>query len=254
MYKVLIVDDEKYIRLWIKNCIDWKKFGFEIVGEADNGYEALTKINDLKPDLVISDMDMPEFDGVELMEKAGEIYPDILFAILSGYKDYEYMRGAVKNNAVDYLLKPVKANEIISVLKNVRNKLERLGKKQILSSEAADIATDVQQIKNTAVEKAKMFINQNYMEEISLTDIANHVHMTPNYFCALFKTETNQNLFDYIINFRIEKAKALMKDESLKMYRIGEMVGYKDPKYFCKVFKKICGLSPSQYRKSISII
>lgn len=254
MYKVLIVDDEKYIRLWIKNCIDWNRFGFEISGEADNGYDALAKIDEIKPDLVISDMNMPELDGVELMEKAGRIYPDILFAVLSGYKDFEYMRSAVKNNAVDYLLKPVKAEEIISVLENIRIKLERLGKKQAPSAEDLGISSDVKQIKNTAVEKAKRFIDQNYKEEISLADISNHVHMTPNYFCALFKSETNQNLFDYIINFRIEKAKALMKDEGLKTYKIGEMVGYKDPKYFCRVFKKVTGLSPSDYRKSISII
>lgn len=535
MYGVLIVDDEKYVRLWLRNCIQWADYGFDIIGEANNGYDALVKIGELKPRLVISDMDMPEIDGVGLIEKANELYPEVLFLILSGYNAFEYMRSAVKNNAVDYLLKPVNEEEIIPVVKKIQSRLEledkkkevelrtkilikenlelrrekfflnlldeqaftlqeatekveELGiqndgdfynvliisfdeeilkgqptnvmgvellkfsminianevfstnnmsscflsrknevigvvnfatqdddvyqrivdlsglilnningflklsisigigsvvkditcigasyteakrsldlrllygdnsvltflnvpsnfKREVLSvadenrftnsiagldySSCRDIITEIfhkmrksgiisietikmvyyrlisvilreiynagitpsylsieememftaiknlnsieqirdklmsflekalegisntQKIKNSAVEKAIGFITENYYREITLTDISNHVHVTPNYFSALFKAETGQNVLDYITNLRIEKVKSLMKDKSLKTYEIGEMVGYKSPKYFCRVFKKILGQSPSQYRKAL---
>jgi two-component system response regulator YesN len=90
---------------------------------------------------------------------------------------------------------------------------------------------------------------ENFRKEITLAQISNVVHMTPNYFSSLFKAETGYTLLDYITRLRMEEVKSLMADKNLKTYEIGEMVGYKEPKYFCRVFKKMMGQSPLQYRK-----
>lgn len=528
MHGVLIVDDEKYVRLWLRNCINWADFGMEIVGEANSGKDALKKINDLHPRVVISDMDMPEMNGAELIDQANVLEPEILFLILSGYNTYEFMRSAVRNNAIDYLLKPIDEESLILSIRKLLVKIEQYdqnkmiekrltvvqndnrelqkkeflfdliegqsyteeviierlselgiqadskaykilsiwmdeqnvrlpesdiqtiittaknifslsgmtawffarggeiigllvsiesdhvfeqkimiysqkliqnlqvvhhlsatvglgstisdctcigssyveakhaqelrflyGKNQILSfhdvpgdfnkdvisigdeqklsdvlqhanAEAAqdiihkifkhlpdvgvisldtikmvyfrlvsiilkeiytagiapvylkieeiDLFTafsklnslqqiqnqllvfvntacvgiaETKAIRNTGVAKAIDFISQNYKSDISLTEIASKAYLTPSYFSALFKSETGKNVMDYISDLRIKEVKILMKDNRLKTYDIRMMVGYTNPKYFCRVFKKVTGQSPSQFRRSI---
>ena len=124
-YRVLLADDEKYVRIWLKNCIDWAAHGFCIIGEAINGEEALAAIEREQPDLVISDMEMPRLNGNGLMQAARERFPQTFFVVVSGYSEFAYLRGAIQNEAVDYLLKPIKAEELIRVLACVRERLER---------------------------------------------------------------------------------------------------------------------------------
>lgn len=141
--------------------------------------------------------------------------------------------------------------EMFTAIKNL-NSIEQI-RDRLLSflEKALEGIANTQKIKNSAIEKAIGFITENFKSEITLTDISNYVHVTPNYLSALFKAETGYNVLEYITNLRIEKVKFLMRDKSLKTYEIGEMVGYKDPKYFCRVFKKILGQSPLQYRKML---
>ena len=105
-YKVLIVDDEKNIRMGIANNCAWTEYGIGQVMTACNGQEALQLILNEKPDIVITDIKMPIMDGLELIKKTAELYPDTLFAVLSGYDDFDFARTALKHNAIDYLLKP----------------------------------------------------------------------------------------------------------------------------------------------------
>jgi len=533
MHGVLIVDDEKYVRMWIRNCINWADYDLEIVGEAYNGKDALEKIRLLQPRIVISDMDMPGMDGAVLIRKVNEFNPDILFLILSGYNTYEFMRSAVCHNAVDYLLKPIEVEalkravekmrqeifrhdqilvhrsqvetiqlenhslrarlilldlldgqiyseleiadklqffsdgashplKVLSILIDVDNRFSAgsaefpdtiqqdirasaeqqfrelgfntwfvirqkeciglltsndsddlfeqkiiAGSQKILNdlactrripaalglgstihewscvsasySEArralalrylygsnhilsflevpGDLQKDIisnadeqeladaihqsslerghmiinnifdrfgsvhtispetikmvyyrfvslilkgiyaagispsylkieeielfttidrlnsldriqqwivslfdsackgiastQEIKSSAVAKARQFIEARFTTELTLTDIARQVYLTPSYLSALFKSETGQNIMDYITELRIREVKNLMKNPTLKTYDIGVQVGYANPKYFCRVFKKVTGQSPSQYRRTI---
>lgn len=123
-YRVILADDEKYVRLWLKNCIDWAAEGFEIVGEATNAPEAIALAERLAPDLIVSDMEMPDGDGSMLLQKINQQYPDICLVVVSGYEKYEYIRSAVRNNAVDYLLKPLKPEMLKEVLERVKVRLE----------------------------------------------------------------------------------------------------------------------------------
>lgn len=99
------------------------------------------------------------------------------------------------------------------------------------------------------VEMIKKYISKHYSEAINLDDVANMVYLNSNYLSDMFKKETGMNFKDYIINYRIEVAKDLLKDIKYKTYEVAEMVGYKDPKYFCKLFKKVIGINPKQYKK-----
>lgn len=98
----------------------------------------------------------------------------------------------------------------------------------------------------------KDYINENYHEPISLNMIAENIYLSPSYISDLFKKQTGENITDYLAKVRIEKAKILLKDLQIKSYEIGEMVGYKDPAYFSKVFKKVVGVSPNEYRSIVT--
>ena len=106
MTKVMIVDDEKYVRTGVKNGTDWSLINCEVVGEASNGVEGLELAKELKPDLVISDIKMPKKTGIEMAEELIEKYPDTKVIFLTAYDDFEYARAAIRIGVSDYLLKP----------------------------------------------------------------------------------------------------------------------------------------------------
>lgn len=124
MLKVLIVDDEPYVRQYLLAVIDWEKYGFYICGEAENGAEALEMIRLYSPNLVITDIKMPQIDGLELIRIAvKEMQTSAKFIILSGYDDFEYARTAMKYNVMDYVLKPIEENELLEILERFRQEI-----------------------------------------------------------------------------------------------------------------------------------
>ena len=112
MYSVLVVDDEIRQREAVIKSVNWEKAGFKVVGDAENGIEALELLEQLEPDLILTDIKMPLMTGLELARKAREIRPATKLVILSGYDDFEYAQEAFKYNVIRYLLKPISASEI----------------------------------------------------------------------------------------------------------------------------------------------
>jgi two-component system, response regulator YesN len=99
------------------------------------------------------------------------------------------------------------------------------------------------------VAKALEYIRSHYLETLTLQQVADYVHVSKNYFSILFKKTTEQNFIDFVINLRIQRAKELLADKSLKIYEVAEQSGFNDVKYFSKLFKKITGFSPIDYRE-----
>ncbi len=125
MYKAYIVDDEPFVRARLKELIDWKALGFSISGDADNGEDGYRDIVSRKPDLVLTDIRMPVFSGLELIRKVIPLLPDCRFIIFSGYSDFEYAHEAIKYGVKSYLLKPVNMQELEEAVLNVREELDR---------------------------------------------------------------------------------------------------------------------------------
>ena len=114
--RILIVDDEYIMRRGIRYMMNWEEQGFQVVGEASNGKEALDMMKELKPHIVFSDMTMPVMDGIDFIKIAHRKYPDVQIIILSGYDKFDYVRQALLNGAVDYVLKPTLNPEILTKL------------------------------------------------------------------------------------------------------------------------------------------
>ncbi|MEY8351992.1 response regulator [Lachnospiraceae bacterium 54-53] len=120
MLKVLIADDEEKICQLIEKLIDWNALGMKLSGVANNGIEALEKIEALSPDVVITDIRMPGYDGLDLVKKTRELDLNVEFVIISGYRHFEYAQTAIKYGVSDYLLKPIKKQELAETLEKIK--------------------------------------------------------------------------------------------------------------------------------------
>lgn len=123
--KVLIVDDEKLERVLLRKGFDWEKKGFEIIGEVASAREALEFVRHRKPELVLTDISMPEMDGLELSEKILQLMPECHIVIVTGYREFEYARKAVQIGAEDFLLKPVDMKDLENITEKIREKIEK---------------------------------------------------------------------------------------------------------------------------------
>ena len=124
LYRVLLVDDEEDIRVGISRKMDWASLGFTLVGEAENGRDALELAETLEPDLVLTDIKMPFMDGLELCRILTERLPASKFVIFSGFDDFEYAKQAVRLNVSEYILKPINAAELTAVLQKLKTQLD----------------------------------------------------------------------------------------------------------------------------------
>ena len=125
IYTVVVADDEDELREAVCTMIPWEALGFHLVGSASNGLDALELVEHLEPDLLLTDIRMPFITGIELARQVREICPAMHIAFLSGYDDFEYAKQAIQMNVVEYILKPINADELSAVLRRLKDQLDR---------------------------------------------------------------------------------------------------------------------------------
>ena len=250
MTKVLIVDDEKYVRLGIKNDTDWSLIDCEVVGEAANGQEGLEKAKELKPDVVISDIKMPKMTGIEMSEILLEKYPDMKVIFLTAYDEFEYARAAIRIGASDYLLKPFDDGSLEGAIQ----RLLHLHPNSVNSSKAEEQLiplTSKSDVENKYIKEAIDYIEKNYSDsDFSIISMAEAIGVSEGHLSRLFKAETGLSINNYLTRLRIRKAMDYLKDIKVKVYEVADKVGYQDIAYFSNTFKKLVGKSPSDYQSN----
>ncbi|MDO4268201.1 MAG: response regulator [Eubacteriales bacterium] len=123
-YRILLVDDEEEVRRGIIRKTPWEDLGFSVAGDAENGEDAMEKIEQLEPDVVMTDIRMPYMDGLTLTARIRQKYPSIKVLIFSGFDDFEYAQQAIKLNVAEYILKPVNMEELSEILTRVKKNLD----------------------------------------------------------------------------------------------------------------------------------
>ncbi|MBB3112125.1 two-component system response regulator YesN [Paenibacillus phyllosphaerae] len=247
MFKLMIVDDEPIILAGIRDMIESQNTPFTKIVTAQDGFEALEKLDYFYPDLIITDIQMPEMDGLEFIRHAKSKL-ETRFIILSGYDVFEYARKAIHLQVVEYLLKPINEQELNDLLK--RMAIDIMASSQQEESKAASENPS----EGSYSEHVKMlltYIHSNYRKDISLSDAAAYLKLHPVYTGQLFKKETGKTFVHYIHSIRMKKAKELLADKNaISLEKIAACVGYENRRTFYKVFNKYVGLTPGQYRES----
>ncbi|MCJ8014112.1 response regulator [Paenibacillus sp. KQZ6P-2] len=245
MFSVVLVDDNPLTVEALEHGIDWGKHGFKVEGSFGDGQKALDYLLNHGADIVLTDIRMPQMDGIQMIQQMKESGLLTKVVVLSAYPDFTYAQQVIRYGGYGYLLKPldeVLLEEMLDDLAAIL-KREEHGRKQ-------DLCLESTRAEKSIVEKAKLFAKQNMHKAISLEEVADYVNISKNYFCNMFKNETGLTFWDFLTILRVEKAKELLRTE-MKNYEIALMVGYEDAGYLSKVFRKIIGMTPSEYRNSL---
>ena len=248
-YKIIVVEDVELILKSIVRNIQQLNMGFDVVATAENGKVALDLIDKYVPNIVISDIKMPVMDGLELFNTIEKKYPYIAKIIISGYDDFEYAKQALKYEVKDYLLKPLRQEELESTLSSVKIYLDAQSERNKLRFLTKDNSHNYtpQQIVNLIV----TFFKENYNQEICLDTIANDLNFNSSYLSKIFTKYMGENPSKYITDLRINRAKYLLaNDKALTIREVGELVGYPNQYYFSRIFKAATGKNPAKFKSS----
>ncbi|MNB63315.1 putative response regulatory protein [compost metagenome] len=253
MINIMIADDEEVIRRGLEKITSRMDMEVKVIGSYGNGAEAwehLVGMASKDVDLLITDIKMPMMDGLRLIEKVREHNKNINIAVLSGFSEFEYARRAIKHGVLDYLLKPIDKVQLFELLKRVEDDKRKREARE--DEELSDQQSQSEGGEHYVIDQAKSFLEREYMHNFELERLAETVGMNASYLSRLFKYKTGQTITDYLIGIRIGRAKLLLREHpDLKNYEIAEKVGYNDPVYFNKLFKKMCGVTPKDYKSGM---
>lgn len=249
MYKVVIVDDEPIIVEGIRRSIPWEKWNCQVVATAYDGIEGQQVIREHKPNIVISDISMPGLDGLTMVAGLKSEFPDLEISILTGYRDFDYAQNAIRLGVTRYMLKPSNMDDIEEALTAMT---ENLNRKNILPRESkAAVSVDENAASSFIVKNALKYIEKNYQRKLTLNEVAEKTYVSQWHLSKLLNRHTNQNFSELLNQVRINRAKDLLKDPSLRIGDIANEVGFIDLAHFSRVFKKHVGTSANEYRNHL---
>jgi len=349
MITTLIVEDESLIKRSLVKLVSDSSLEFNVVGEASDGSEGLELCKSLMPQVVITDIKMPLLNGLDFIKNVRNLGLQCEFVILSGYGDFVYAQEAIRYGVLDYLLKPIKPEQLYMTLRKVKNKLyerqvdwrkydqwlnyssneatrlssfiwlmnenealqsiKNFNQQWILDKESiaqqrnqsieflnrvyvelqsyskiqipevdkqkihnlitsskdlktyntnyiSTLITVIRENRNFSahqnIKRAIKYIENNYKDnELSQQAVAEYVNLSVPYLSQIFKQSVGISFSHYLIQYRMKIAKQLLTDPGRKAYDIPELIGYTDYAHFTKSFKKIFGVTPREYRKSL---
>lgn len=237
--KLLVADDEDIIRKGIAKYIILHTERFAVY-EARNGQEAIDLLMKYHPDMMLLDVQMPLKNGIDVMQAAKSAGLNPITILLSGYDEFKYAQQAIRYGAKEYLLKPLRASDILKCLNEMADKY--------IGTSQKDTFIEEMEQTNYFIEAAKEYIAEHYTENISLTDVAEAAGISSGYLSTMFTQHEKCGFVDYLNKVRIERACCYLEQQNLKNYEIAYKTGFRDEKYFSKVFKKFMGVTPREYR------
>lgn len=249
MYHVFLADDEPWALMALKNLIQWSDYGFAVSGEAQDGRQALERIERMGPDLIISDIRMPGMDGLALLQTIREKRWRAEVLLVSGYTDFEYARKALLYGCVGYLVKPVQEKELLEYLEKVRNILNEKYKADAPGGQKEN--ADGYRSEKLLVQNMVSFIQEHFAQGLTLQMLAGEFNRNESYISSLIKKKTGKGFGEHLMEARIQKAQEYLRTTNDSLEAIAAKVGYPDYYYFTKVYKKATGISPAAYRRQL---
>ena len=254
MYRVVLVDDEHIILEGLSRVIPWEKLGCEVSGTAGNGREGLELIRAVRTDILMTDIRMPNMDGLRMIAALRSEFPRLQITVLTAFRDFEYAQTALNLGVCRYLLKPSRMDELNEAIDTMIARLDALHMPQDAAREAPEQAETAESgaAGNYIVEQALDYMRAHCAEHLSLSDVADRVYVSQWHLSKLINRHVGQSFFDILGCMRIQRAKDLLRDSSLKIYAVAEQVGYSDVAHFSMSFKRLEGMTPGEYRDSLA--
>lgn len=247
MYQFIFVDDEDFAREAFAELMDYRYYGFELAAAFPSAEQALAYIREgNQVDAVLTDIRMGDLSGIELSEYIHQNAPEIEVVIVSGYKEFEYAQRAIKCNVFDYLLKPTSMEDLDHLFCALKARLDQKTEKE---QEDLMPEQEGEEYYQNIIRRIQEYVEESYADEVSLEEAAGMIGMNSAYLSRYFKQHTGSTFMEYVSRVRVNRAVELLKDPTLKVYEIGELVGYKSMKHFYKIFKKYTKVTPTQYRE-----
>jgi two-component system response regulator YesN len=181
-----------------------------------------------------------------MIEKLQQADCNAYFVILSAYQDFNFARKGMRLGVRYYLTKPLEEIELQQCVRQIIMDIEqKKGSEVNIVSDIIDAANE-----QDLIPKIRRYLTENFQKSISLKELSKIFNINPYYLSQLFKKKTGQNYSDYLSRLRVDRTKELLIKTDMRVYEICETVGYTDTTYFSKLFERICGCTPSEYRKS----
>lgn len=250
MLKILIAEDEPLELHTLKHILETHYSYTANIRTVNNGLDAVSMAQIWNADLVLMDIEMPGINGLHAALEIVTHNPQVKLIFVTAYGRFEYAVEAVRLRAVDYLLKPVEDEKLISVVGRAINELRQqaIFYEQVRAMQQFQSETLAQSRNELLMEKVAKYVQKNYQYDISQEVICDILNMSTGYFSKLFHQYYGVKFIDYITNIRVEAAKEMLADSTKQSSEVGMRVGYQSSSYFSKIFKQKTGLTPSEYR------
>lgn len=256
-YKLLVAEDDPIERKALCGTLNTHLSECLTIFEAENGSDALELFQREAPDIVILNIEMPGLSGLEVARKIRESGNICAILFLSNCDDFSYAKQAIALRALDYILRPYDEKKLILSVEEAIQYVDRFNAVAWENRLPLHPGTEgkPEEPDGTRLslvrEDISSFIDAHYMEELSMKNVAHAMNYSDAYFCKLFKQCFHVNFSTYLNEYRVEKAKSLMGNPRINVKDISTACGYGDSNYFARVFKRVTGQTPSEYRLHI---
>jgi len=244
--RTVIVEDEPTSRDRYSQSIGAYGEPFRVVGAFATAREAIRRWGELRPDLLFTDIKMPQMSGLELIERLRRDGWEGVAIIISGYGEFSLAQEALRAGVYDYLLKPVFPDDVTCILDNLEQKFVGQGRlsRRVLDHVNLDLVPEF-------VRKAVDFAETHVEEHISLSEAADAACVSATYLSSRFTDECGLCFVDFLHRLRVEKAKELLARDDLSLLDVAEQSGLSDKSYLNRIFKRVTGTTPGEYRRSL---
>lgn len=250
MYRVVLIDDEPLILEGLRRVVPWKDYDCEVAEVAEDAVQGARIIREIRPDILFTDIRMPGDDGLTMLAALRSEFPEMQVTVLSGYREFHYAQEAIRLGVTRFLVKPSRMDEICESLSAMTERLNRAEKEK--ADPGKDTAADDGEHSGRfMVRQAVTYMEKHHREKITLQEVADACYVSQWHLSKLLNRYMQKSFYDILHSLRIQDAKELLTDPSLRIGEIGEMVGYADMAHFARVFKKLEGMSANEYRNRL---
>lgn len=252
--RILIAEDEEIARLALRRICEGSGCPVEVVSEVGTGRQVIEAVELARPDIILMDVAMPGIDGLTAAREIRQRYPATRIVIVSAHENFEYAQQALRLGATDYLLKPVRPEQLVHLLQILcADHDSGIAQAQVETTSRQDKQEQAQKNPHAHVLKhACDYIAAHYMQSLTLEQVAEQVALAPTYFSRIFKQQMGCTFVEFLTQVRLEEAKRLLRTTGMSVTEISYAVGYQSPNYLSELFRAVEGVTASAYRRDNS--